>query len=545
MTSKTWVAGTVIDSPWLQDVNDSTYYAYSKTYAAGTAGAKFKQRKNLRDAGLIADGNYATGAGTDNSALLQAAINLLATTGGGVLVDDGGIYKLSSQVVWPDGVSFIGSGKWSTIFFCPTAFANTNGLWRISGSNGFPTCHQGFSLLAQTGGSGGYGLVSVKNGVFIDDIWVNGFLTGSGIKLSNTDNFLSNFASEQSQQGVEITESSVNVQHGTVYECTQGVLVNNNASVETGRVTLTSIRASSCPQSGFVVSSGKNVTMNSCSASHINNGRFSVAGVRCVSATNVLIDGFSGNIGGTASTTADCISIDSASIGVEISNPEIIGWRDGISTSGTRVTISGGSSRLNGRHGANLNGGVTVKVNGLDTSLNGLTGTGNGVNSINSVAQAAHLITNITSIQASGGPMQNGILANISVADAVTVIDGNICLFNSVADIALSGTTGNIRYGRANTVNIISDTPPSVASVAALTLPPSGDTIAVTGTTNITSIAATGSARRVVTLNFASALTVVDASNLVLNGNLVTATNTTLTLYCNGTNWYEIARSVN
>jgi len=31
MTSKAWSAGTVIDSPWLQDVNDVTYFATSQT----------------------------------------------------------------------------------------------------------------------------------------------------------------------------------------------------------------------------------------------------------------------------------------------------------------------------------------------------------------------------------------------------------------------------------------------------------------------------------------------------------------------------------
>lgn len=39
MTSKTWVAGTVIDSPWLQDVDDSVYFSPTKNYVNGTIGA--------------------------------------------------------------------------------------------------------------------------------------------------------------------------------------------------------------------------------------------------------------------------------------------------------------------------------------------------------------------------------------------------------------------------------------------------------------------------------------------------------------------------
>jgi hypothetical protein len=48
-----------------------------------------------------------------------------------------------------------------------------------------------------------------------------------------------------------------------------------------------------------------------------------------------------------------------------------------------------------------------------------------------------------------------------------------------------------------------------------------------------------------VVLQFADVLTVTDGSNLVLAGNFVTSLDDTLTLYCDGTNWREMARSVN
>jgi hypothetical protein len=48
-----------------------------------------------------------------------------------------------------------------------------------------------------------------------------------------------------------------------------------------------------------------------------------------------------------------------------------------------------------------------------------------------------------------------------------------------------------------------------------------------------------------VTLVFADALTVTDGSNLRLNGNFTTSADDTLTLVCDGTNWYEVARSAN
>lgn len=84
----------------------------------------------------------------------------------------------------------------------------------------------------------------------------------------------------------------------------------------------------------------------------------------------------------------------------------------------------------------------------------------------------------------------------------------------------------------------------TIASATTITLPPGLSEIGVSGTTGITSITA-GDPGRVVTLVFGGALTVTDGSNLALAGNFTTATNATLTLASNGTNWYEVARSTN
>jgi hypothetical protein len=84
----------------------------------------------------------------------------------------------------------------------------------------------------------------------------------------------------------------------------------------------------------------------------------------------------------------------------------------------------------------------------------------------------------------------------------------------------------------------------SVASAAALTLPTDADVVQVTGTTNITSIAASWAERRV-TLVFTGILTVTDGSNLKLGSNFVTSADDTISLVCDGTNWYEVSRSAN
>jgi hypothetical protein len=85
------------------------------------------------------------------------------------------------------------------------------------------------------------------------------------------------------------------------------------------------------------------------------------------------------------------------------------------------------------------------------------------------------------------------------------------------------------------------------AIASAATLPvPTGSVCHVTGTTGITSITTTGLGSGVqFTLIFDGALTVTDGGNLKLAGNFTTSADDTLTLVFDGTNFYEIARSVN
>jgi len=87
-----------------------------------------------------------------------------------------------------------------------------------------------------------------------------------------------------------------------------------------------------------------------------------------------------------------------------------------------------------------------------------------------------------------------------------------------------------------------------VAAALELVLPTWTDVIIVTaGTATITSISAASNHRnRTVTLMFQGIVTFTDGNNLKLAGNFVTTADDTITLCCaDGTNWYEVCRSVN
>lgn len=86
----------------------------------------------------------------------------------------------------------------------------------------------------------------------------------------------------------------------------------------------------------------------------------------------------------------------------------------------------------------------------------------------------------------------------------------------------------------------------ATASATTTTLP-AGNVFHITGTTDITTLNtcdATNQGRTVV-LIFDGVLTFTDGNNLKLAGNFVTTADDTMTLSCDGTNWYEQARSVN
>ncbi len=84
----------------------------------------------------------------------------------------------------------------------------------------------------------------------------------------------------------------------------------------------------------------------------------------------------------------------------------------------------------------------------------------------------------------------------------------------------------------------------TVASAAGTITLPAGSLVTVTGTAVITGITATDyDIGRVVALRFTSTAALADSGNLGLNGAFLAVAGTVITLYCDGTNWYEVARS--
>lgn len=155
-------------------------------------------------------------------------------------------------------------------------------------------------------------------------------------------------------------------------------------------------------------------------------------------------------------------------------------------------------------------------------------------------------------ISDSGSAMQYGIFVVPDFNSTLSVINNTVMQSTDTA-LRLGATTAFKEYRRNNwngTIALTFNDPVLfvVPSASTITLPTAHDAVSISGTTSITSINANGHSGRIITLYFQGILTVVRGSNLILNqalGNFVTTANDTLTLMCDGTNWWEVSRSAN
>ena len=108
-----------------------------------------------------------------------------------------------------------------------------------------------------------------------------------------------------------------------------------------------------------------------------------------------------------------------------------------------------------------------------------------------------------------------------------------------------TGTVGVVRVKNGANTLALQGGGAAVASATAMPVP-TGRVFHVTGTTTITSVLATNfAAGAVVTLIFDGVLTFTDGSNLKLAGDFVTTADDTITIAYDGSNWFEVCRSVN
>lgn len=137
-----------------------------------------------------------------------------------------------------------------------------------------------------------------------------------------------------------------------------------------------------------------------------------------------------------------------------------------------------------------------------------------------------------------GTPTCNFAIKSQGSSDRLT-INGN--QFRGMAAADVISLSGNL-----NVVGRNQGLPrPTVASAATITLPPYGDMIEISAANAMSAGITASWPGRVVTLVFTSNPVVSNGTNLNLQGTFNTSAKDTLTIACDGTNWFEIARSPN
>lgn len=127
-----------------------------------------------------------------------------------------------------------------------------------------------------------------------------------------------------------------------------------------------------------------------------------------------------------------------------------------------------------------------------------------------------------------------------NTSDGKFYIGANDGLSNQ--EIFVAGVSGPVSV--SNGGNGLVGNGGTVASATTVTI--TGTVTHISGTTTITSVSGTGHvAGHRITLIFDGILTFTDGSNLKLAGDFVTSADDSITLVFDGTNWYEVARSVN
>jgi parallel beta-helix repeat protein len=490
---------------------------------------------SVKDYGAVGDGQ------TDDSSAIQDAID--DTTGDGrAVIIPGGVYLVGAPLIMRSTLTLRGIGRGGTVL-------------RLAPSTVGPILDA-----PQSGG-----VYQTVDDLVLADLALDGDAEHSTVAGSQSAPLLRAYQSHRwhitrcnimNSRGLGIglmgdPRSSINGKQGPhqdtyVVDCH----FRSNGTVATG--------------DGIHTKSADRLTLEHCTSTGNRNramyikGRFAAL-VSCHSIDNpwgIMIDTTPNAATGSTDDDTYMTVLGGSAEGSTGSGLTIVNQNDQSTDHGiTRVTVSGFNSRYNGRGlGASepntaatdeaislaLLGGQYVHNNDQGISLHGLRDlTIQAVICRENDSHGIELI-NTTYASISGCQLRNngqwGIALSGSSADHITT-HGNVFKDNGSGAFLNKGLHSK---AGAN----IADQSATVPSAATITLPSCHDSVLISGSTNITSIAGTVDGRSVI-LRFQQALTVIKGPGLMLAADFAATADDTLSLTCVNGVWYELSRSVN
>lgn len=513
---------------------------------ARTVDSKLKETVSVKDFGAVGNGV------ADDTAAIQAAIDAVGIAGGGIVWLPPGTYKVSATlVVNRNFVSIVGSGMWDTTLTRNTDYGDTllltgndtTGVY-VSGlevknlrftSTGLTTSGShinanGVSRLTITQVFMFDGFIGLTlNGVlpaFINDLYIvfvnlfAGSATGRRyVTIGNAavtyshpscaDVFIHNFdfTGNQTFQAVDV---------GLEILSADGIWFSNGRVAWTTAVSLLLNAATSEDLSlvwfgnfmlDATIGDGMRFTGTATAPKAFGNIRFSNFNFK----------------GGTVGQNAILYSTGTNVTDVHYSNGQIWQWD------------------LHGIHHQSADTGI-VSYDNVHAFDCGLLSTG--------VYSAFQTANNVSNIKITGG--RYGGRAAVG-ASGLTRFGINIAT-GTGSNILIQGadcrnnTERGISFGATGTNNVVANCIDSfsrtVASAGSISPAIAHDLIFISGTATISTIVARPAGTSLVMI-FQSTATVDETGNIKLAGTFVATADDVLTLVCDGTNWYEVSRSVN
>ena len=383
MTSTVFRSGTVITSPWLNDVNVATYVTVPNNTAAiaglgnsagivytpsGTGAvttnvqAKLRETSSVKDFGAKGDGT------TDDTIAIQKAIAAVSAAGGGTVFFPTGTYKITSELIISSNAVFLtGEGRRASII-APTAMATDFILFNAVQQGGFSNLAI-VPTAAQTGTTSSAIRTYNSHNIVLDNFWIYGNCQTGVICDGGTDQFLTTVSNFEiglcAIYGIQVGSASYYAQdtticNGIVASCYVGINLINCSGVYVSNVdalTCTGEGISTYPATGNKVTACffSEVLADSSTSGHgfafIDNGGkvTDINLTNCWSATNYL----SGLI---CSANCNGILINSSRF---INNQQHGIFLQG----GVNYTISSNQIGMNSMQGSALYHGIAVAAN--------------------------------------------------------------------------------------------------------------------------------------------------------------------------------------
>lgn len=493
MPNTTFTAGTPITSVWLNEVND---FVFNESALLGDA---------------VGDGI------TDDTVAFQAAIDSLGVFGGVITLDANKKYYIASNLTLKPNVTLRG-----TYGMVGSPATNISAPY---GQLGSAILLNPAATIKLKGGAGVDGVLVYKAGMVFPAADASGF-SGTAFTAEGDDCFVTN----SMILGFNTAFTSTNYQRANIFnvkiDCVNGIYISNCADI--ARIdnvhcwpfaTIAALGGpTSLQRSGtafrFTTLGDWNKVTNCFSYGYFRGYWISDCNSMTVHGCGAdSTGGYTGQLGfvidgASTDTRLSFCQAAAQDVGVYISN----------SVSGPMTQISGLATWACTSHGVLIiQGDVQILGSLIRDTPNGVSST-----SANSRIFADKIrFSNISNLP-----------FNPTVSSTLFKI-GNGCDYGNFGSTAVTNSNLTI---------------PSIASAAAISLPPSGDDFQITGTTGIGTIFG-GWAGRMITLFFTSNPQIFNSTGsqtaIRLNGSATfsTSAGSTLTLKHNGTQWYEVGRT--